>query len=92
MTVLDAALGVRRSAYQLSSMKSWNLMGPFVVSASKSGAMEPRRSCDAIVSGVWGRAGRCDVRLTAVMMSKGAKVQMWGLRVSEDDLPRCADM
>jgi len=26
---------------QLSPMKSWNLMCPFVVSASKSGAVEP---------------------------------------------------
>ena len=31
--------GDQESTYQLSPMKSWNLMGPVVVSASKSGAV-----------------------------------------------------
>ena len=45
-------------AYQLSPMKSWNLIGPLVVSASKSGAVLPRRSWEPMllkcyVVGVW---------------------------------------
>lgn len=36
---------------QESPIHSWNLMGPAVVSASKSGAVLPRRREGAIVSG-----------------------------------------
>jgi hypothetical protein len=40
---LEVLTGWEKRMAQLSPMKLWNEMGPFEVSASKSGAVEPRR-------------------------------------------------
>lgn len=50
--VVDRAYGfaIPMALTQESPIHSWNLIGPCVVSASKSGAMLPKRSVDGIVS------------------------------------------
>ena len=45
------SLGCEKSTAQESPTQSWNLMGPAVVSASKSGAVSPIRRAMGILLG-----------------------------------------